>query len=93
MKTNFYLKVNSKGAVSVCKTKPGLNFDQVCISCGLVLPDILFQKPQINATIIVDEKDHKPFILTAETADNVKNAIEAATGIEVKLSFNAIEPD
>ena len=87
MKTQFYLKVTSSGSVSVSKGKPGLDFDQVAVRCNLDLPDSLFVKPQITASITIDEKDTKPFEFDAETINNVKDAIEVATGINVKLTI------
>lgn len=87
MKIAFYLKVGQNGSVSVSKGKPNLDWDQVAIQCNLELPDMLFKKPQITASIVVNEKNVRPFDITAETADNVKQAIEQATGIQVKLSI------
>lgn len=88
MKTNFYLVVNSKGAVGVKKSKPAVRSDEVCIACGLILPDTLFQKPQINATITIDPTKVMPLIINAETEQLVKGAIESATGLEVKLTID-----
>lgn len=87
MKTNFYLTVNSKGSVKVTKTRSSCRYDEVCIACGLILPDTLFTKPQINATITVDPKNVMPFIIDADTTNLVKNAIEQSTGLDVKLTI------
>lgn len=91
MKTQFYLKVTKNGSVNTTKTRPDLKFDEVAVLVNVELPDILFQKPQITATIAVPSDNVTPYMLTAETADNVKNAIETATGINVKLTIG--EPD
>src|SRR3954469_20044086 len=85
MKTKCYLKINSNGSVSITKSKPDVNFDQVAVCLDLELPDILFKKPQITATIRVEENDVTPLVINAETANNVKDAIETITGIKVLL--------
>lgn len=91
MKIQFYLTVSQNGSIKVSKGKPGLDYDQVSILCNLQLPNSLFVKPQINASIIVNEDDVKPFEFDAETQNNVKEAIEVATGINVKLTIG--EPE
>jgi hypothetical protein len=85
MKTSCYLKINESGSISVSKGKPDLNFDQVAVHLQIELPDILFKKPQITATLKVDEGDATPLIINAETSNNVKDAIETVTGIKVLL--------
>lgn len=91
MKTNFYLIVNQRGSVRVAnKQKPALRADEICIASGLAIPDSLFVKPQLSASIIVEDKDAKPFQITADTANNIKDAIEVAAGVRVELTFNPI---
>ncbi|MEO6522223.1 MAG: hypothetical protein ABIN91_11135 [Mucilaginibacter sp.] len=91
MKTKFYLKVNSNGSVNTTKSRPDLRFDEVAILVNVELPDLLFQKPQITATIAVSDENITPFTIDAITVDNVKDAIETATGIQVKLSIEQPE--
>lgn len=90
MKTHFYIKVNRTGTVSVSKNRPNLDFDQVAVQCHLELPDVLFQKPQITAQIQVPENKVQPFTIDADTSNNVKDAIETATGLQVKLSVEQL---
>lgn len=87
MTTKFYLKVNSHGVVNTTKSMPGLRFDEVAILVNVELPDILFRKPQITASISVGTDNVTPFTIDAITVDNVRGAIEAATGMQVKLSI------
>lgn len=88
MKANFYLTINSRGSVSVTKNRPGhLRFDEVSVACNIELPDMLFKKPQISASIVVSDNDAMPFTIDADTSNNVRDAIEAATGIQVKLTI------
>lgn len=85
MKTNFYLTIGSNGAVKATKNPRYTEWDEVCIGVSVVLPDSLFSRPSINATIVIKSEDVMPFAIDADTTDLVKNAIEQSTGMEVKL--------
>jgi hypothetical protein len=85
MKTQFFLVVNDGGSVRTTKGRPDLKWNEIAIHLNLQLPQQLFQKPQIQASITVDESKVAPTLIDVETANNVKEAIEAATGMEVKL--------
>lgn len=87
MKTSFYITVTNTGTVKTTKNRPGLNWNEVAVLCNLELPDMLFKKPQISASIIVSDKDAAPFTIDADTSNNVRDAIEAATGMEVRLTI------
>jgi hypothetical protein len=87
MKTNFYLTVGSNGAVKATKNPRYTEWDEVCIGVALSLPDNLFSRPQINATITIKNEDVSPFAIDADTTDLVKNAIQQSTGLEVKLTI------
>lgn len=89
MKKEFYLTVNSNGTTKTTKSKPALDWNEIAIHVKLDLPDSLFRKPQLNATISVPESAVEPREITAEMQDNIKDAIEVSTGMEIRLS---IEP-
>lgn len=91
MKLKFYLIANSRGGIKTTKSKPDLNWNEVAISCNLELPDALFKKPSMEATIIIPDEAALPQIITAETANNIKEAIEQAAGINVRISFPEID--
>lgn len=90
MKTQFYLTVNKSGSVKTYKNPPALAWDEVAILLNLELPNRLFQKPQLQASIVVDEKDVEPTIINVDTQNNIREAIETASGLEVRLSFGEI---
>jgi hypothetical protein len=49
------------------------------------LPNALFQKPALEATVVIPESAAMPQQLEADVIANVKEAIETASGLEVKL--------
>lgn len=87
MKKSFYLIVNSNGTTKTTKTRPALNWNEIAISVNLDIPDMLFQKPQLNATIVVPESAAAPKEIDVEIQDNIKNAIEVASGMQVRLTI------
>jgi hypothetical protein len=88
MKVPFFLIVNKKGSVRVNKTPPALGFDEISISLDLELPDSLFKKPLLSATIKVKESDVKPRVISPEIKNNIEEAIKQHSGVEVKLTIS-----
>lgn len=81
-----YLVVNSRGGCRITKTQPALQWDEISIRLELALPDELFTKPSLTASISVkDEAINSPAI-EAVVIDNIEKSIKEHTGIEVKLS-------
>lgn len=85
MKIKPYLVINSRGTVKVTKTPPALGYDEVCLQLNLELPDALFSKPRLEAKIVVPESAAVPAVVDSKTIDNLTEAIQKHTGIEVRL--------
>jgi len=86
MKTKFYLTVNDNGTVKATRKAQNVSINEVCMGFSLDLPDVLFRRPQIEASVTVDAKDVAPFQINADTSNMVKEAIKQSTGLEVKLT-------
>jgi hypothetical protein len=91
MKTSFHLVVNKKGAARVVKARPSLGFDEVSIAMNLELPDSLFQKPLLTASVTVPAKSVAPTVIDTQMVNNIQDAIKQSTGIEVKLTIDGGE--
>jgi len=89
MKTDFFLTINSRGGVKTTKNRPGLDFDEVAIKMTMEVPDMLFKKPQLTASIIIPESAATPKEIDVEMRDNIQDAIETVTGMEVKLTIQS----
>ncbi len=89
MKLNYYLVVSKSGTVRAVKNKPNLGFDEIAIYHNLELPDALFKKPTLEATIMIPEYAALPQIIEADVVENVKDAIANATGLEVRISLES----
>lgn len=93
MKIQAFLVVNQKGSTRTTKTRPDLKWNEISIQMNLELPDMLFKKPQLSANIIIPGKAVSQKDISSEVTDNIKSAIEAAAGMEVKITFENHQKD
>lgn len=76
---------NWRASVRCTKTQPALSSNEVAFKLNLELPDALFTKPRLEATISVPESAVSAPVIEAETIDNVAEAIKKATGLDVRV--------
>ena len=89
MKENAYLVIGRNGIRGVRKTRPGLNWDEIACKISVDIPDELFRRPLLEATITV--KDIPNTTLNPEVIINTKELIEQQTG--AKINFKVIQKD
>ena len=85
MIVEFYLVVSKNGAVRTVKSRPNLSWDEIAIKQNLELPNAIFQRPMLEATVKIPNEAALPEAIPADVVENVKEAIEQAAGIEVRL--------
>jgi len=81
MKTETWLAINSNGSVRTRKTKPALYIDEIAIKINVEVPDALFSKPHLEASITVPKEAAMQDVLTADVVENARDAIETSTGL------------
>lgn len=81
-----FLTVNSNGSVRVTKGRPSVDYDEVAIGLQLELPRALFEKPQLSARLVIPEGAVLPAELPVEVVANVREALEQASGMQVRLT-------
>lgn len=91
MKLPFFLIVGKRGSVRINKSVPRLDWDEVSIGITLEIPDKIFQRPALQATISIPEDAVNKNPITAEVKDNVADAIEQATGLKFLISVEGSE--
>lgn len=91
MTINCFLTVSKNGSVRVTKGATNLNWDEVSIAVELTLPDALFRKPQLSASIIVPNEAAVSKAIDATVADNFKEAVRNVVGTDVKINIQ-VEP-
>lgn len=77
-------KVNVKLASSLKGNMPA---NAVAIKLNLVLPDTIFDKPQLQATIKVRPEDIAKPVINAETLDNIKAVLNQNLGVEMSIKI------
>lgn len=82
---------NPKYLFRVTKTSPSLDKNEIALRIEVNVPDAVFEKPQLEATINVPEEAVNAPVISAEVVDNVEEIIKQNTGFEVKL--NLVKPE
>lgn len=96
MKEIAYLIIGKTGIRGVRKTKPDLKWDEVACRIELNVPDSLFERPQLEATIKVKEELLSPNYINPELIINTKELIEQQTGAKIDMkviSYSKEEKD
>jgi hypothetical protein len=81
MKTSSWLIINKNGIKSVRKTKPALEWDEIAVRVHLEIPNQLFGRPQIEATLKVEDIPNNSY--SPELLINTAELIEQQTGAKV----------
>jgi hypothetical protein len=88
MKSTAYLIIGKNGIRDVRKNKPSLEWDEITVRLSIDVPDILFQRPLLEASIVVD-KNILPDVILPDLVINTKELIERQAG--VKIDFKIVE--
>lgn len=89
MNEESYLIIGKSGIKGVRKSKPKLNWDEIACRISLDIPDVLFERPQLEATLKVDEEKIQAEKIFPDLIINTKELIEQQTG--AKIDFKVIE--
>ena len=74
------------GSLKITKTRPNTDRDEIAIALDLDIPDLLFIKPVLQASISVPEGSPHGGEITADIADNIAEVIRQQTGFMVRVS-------
>jgi hypothetical protein len=84
MKTTSWLIVNKNGINAVRKTKPDLNWNEIAVAVHLEIPDELFKRPTVQATLKIEDVPLAEF--NPEVIVNTKELIEQQTGAKIEFT-------
>lgn len=91
--STFYLIASRKNSNSyrlnlprVTQRAPALSAGEVAIRVDLRLPVMLFQRPQLQATIEVASDVVAPPVIDADVIDNIETLLAERLGIEITLT-------
>lgn len=71
--------------VRLATRSPSLRPGEVPVYVSVSLPDALFEKPTLRATITVDDVQVPPARITADVQANIVEQLRQALGVDVKL--------
>lgn len=89
MKTSSWLIIDRNGIKSTRKTKPALDWDEIAIKINLDVPDELFQRPTIEATVTVKDVPNNAY--EPDIIINTKELIEQQTGAKIEFRIVPVE--
>lgn len=88
MKVSNWLVINRNGVKTVRKSKPSLDWDEIAVKLNLEIPDELFRRPTIEASVKVTDVPntvYQPDLIIASIND-----IEQQLGAKVNLTVSHV---
>jgi hypothetical protein len=85
---NYRGELIGKPSIRTCKMRPSLDANEVPILLNLEIPDYLFKRPVLVASVIVPEHEQQ-LAVSSEVISTIESSIKDATGIVVRLEVSA----
>lgn len=88
MKVSNWLVINRNGVKTVRKSKPALEWDEIAVKLNIEIPNELFQRPTIEATVKVTDVPntvYEPELVIADIQD-----IEQRLGAKINLTVSHV---
>lgn len=90
----FYLVIHRKNystlSARLTSRTPDLEAGEVAIKLNVNVPETLFKKPQLQASVTIPEDSVTAPVLNAQVLDNVKEVLAQTTGMDISL--RVVEP-
>ena len=77
---------NRKASARLTTNKPYLNSHEIAVALKLDIPDELFIRPQLEASIKVDPKNVNPVVIESEVINNIKETISKELGVDLSIT-------
>ncbi len=98
MNINQYLIISegkakfSKPNVRLVKTLKGkMPSNAIALKLNLQIPDSIFKRPQLEASIKINEEDISKPLINASVLDNISEVFKQQLGVDVKIQH--VQPD
>jgi hypothetical protein len=91
MKIKKWLTISANKSARLTHGQPSVDPNEVSILLEVNVPDELFRKPRLEATINIPIEAAGPDCLSSDVVENVKEAIKTSTGLT--FSVNVIKEE
>lgn len=88
MKVSNWLVIDKNGVKSTRKTKPSLDWDEIAVKINLDIPDEIFKRPTIEATVKVTDVPNTAY--EPELIINSVKDIEQQTGAKINFTVSHV---
>jgi hypothetical protein len=88
----FYLVVKKKNgwmsrlAARLSLKAPAIKAGEVPVKLTIRVPETLFERPQLQATVTIPPECVTPPVLDAKVMDNVREVLQKQTGMDIRVS-------
>ena len=86
MKTKAWITINDRGSMRLTKGNTQTQTNEVSVRVNINIPDALFQKPRLEATITIPEEAIGPEMISSDVIHNCQDAIKETTGLDMIIS-------
>lgn len=93
MRLQPFLTIKKNGSVRITKSAPALGRDEITMRLNINIPDKIFLKPRLEASITVPEDSIQAAVIEPEVVDNIKETIKEHTGIELDIKVIPVETE
>ncbi len=74
------------GAMRITKQKPDTAADEIAVRVVMEIPEALFRRPSLEASITIPAGSSRDAVITAEVQSNIAAIIREQTGLTVTIS-------
>lgn len=88
MKAVSWLVIDKNGVNATRKSKPALDWDEIAIKVNIEVPDELFRRPHIEATVQVKDVPNNAY--NPDVILNTAELIEQQTGAKINFTVQPV---
>ena len=93
MKVKGFLNIRANGTARFTKTNVALHVDEISMAIEIKVPDALFEKPKLQATIEIPDSVAIPELINSEVVDNINELVKVNTGLDLNITIVEHEAD
>ena len=93
METDCWLIIGKNGGIKLRRSKGSMSMTEVAVKINLQIPDEMFERPHLQATITLDPELVTPNTLDPQLVINTKDLIEQQTGAKIDFKILPVDDD